>query len=347
MKNVAMLYHGNNEELHPAHRGFAESIDADVLPVSDTSPHSTKSFYQECKAGYSIGDYDIVIAEGSRPLYTGLIHKLIHGSKLIYLCADHRLHQIWNSTVQVKSIYSLLKHVAGTYGKPVIRAIAQRGVDGIIAVSDFVTEYLRPIFDDRVPTRIVHPYIQEDVYNRLVPTEPDLSENVALTVGRDAHYKGVDLLVEAWPAVRAEHPDAELHIVGSGHSESFAETDGVEVHGFVEDIVDAYADASLYVQPSRVDPFPVTVLEALCAGLPAVVTESTGSRSEIREIDERLISPVSASGLSDCINWYFDLPVDSRQELSEVAKSRGTAFSPEAQKQRFHDEFHQLCEEIQ
>jgi glycosyltransferase involved in cell wall biosynthesis len=83
----------------------------------------------------------------------------------------------------------------------------------------------------------------------------------------------------------------------------------------------------------------VTVLEALCAGLPAVVTESTGSRSEVREISERLISSVSAGGLSNCINWFFDLPVNSRIELSEVAKSRGKAFSPQAQKKSFHDEF--------
>ncbi len=47
MSEITMLYYGNNEELHSAHRGFAESIDAVVLSILNISPHSVKSFYQE------------------------------------------------------------------------------------------------------------------------------------------------------------------------------------------------------------------------------------------------------------------------------------------------------------
>jgi len=327
-----MLYHGNSEELHPAHRGFAESIDADILSISETSPHSMKSFYQELSRGYSIGKYDTVIAEGSRPLYTGMIHKMIHGSNLIYLCADHRLYDLWNGSVEVDSAYSFFKHVLGTYGKPGVRAVAQHSVDGIIAVSEFVEDYLRPIFRDRVPTRIAHPYIQPDLYEQLGQATPELTRKVAVTVGRATRYKGVDLLVDAWPAVRDRHPNAELRIVGDGHPESYADTPGVRVLGFVDDIVDAYADAGLYVQPSRVDPFPVTVLEALRTGLPAVVTESTGDYTEITEIDDRLIAPTTVDGLSEAISWYFDRSQTEKQELSNAAKRRGKRFGPDERK---------------
>lgn len=342
MSNVAMLYHGNNEELHPAHRGFAESINADILSISNTSPHSVTSFYQEFSRGFHAGDYEVIIAEGSRPLYSGLSHKINHGSKLIYLCADHRLYELWNNTVEVDSVYNLFKYVAGTYGKSAVRTVAQHSIDGIIAVSDYVKKYLDPIFQERVPTQIAHPYIQSEIFDRLRENCPNLNEKKALTVGRATRYKGVDLLVEAWPYVREFHPDAELHIVGNGHPESLEDTLGVTVHGFVDDIVDVYANASLYVQPSRVDPFPVTVLEALRSGLPTLVTESTGNRSEVMEITDELIAPASPSELSAAVSWYFSLSQERKQKFSDSARNRGMQFGPNKRKKIFREKFQKL-----
>ncbi|MDB2282663.1 glycosyltransferase family 4 protein [Halorubrum ezzemoulense] len=341
-----MLYHGNNEDLHPAHRGFAEAINADLLSVSNTSPHSKKSFYQEFSRGYSIGDYNTVIAEGSRPLYTGVIHKMLHGSNLVYLCADHRLYDLWNTSVEVHSAYSLMKYALGTYGKPGVRSIAQHGVDGIVAISEFVKDYLYPIFQDHVPVTIAHPYIQPELYKKLGRVDPDLDQKTAVTVGRSTRYKGVDLLVDAWPSIREEHPEAELHIVGEGHPKSYADTAGVTVRGFVDDLVDVYENAGLYVQPSRIEPFGVAVLEGLRAGLPAVITESTGARSEVTELDEQLITPATPEGLSKGISWYFSRSQDEKEELSAKAKIHGGQFGPEAKKQVFREKFRELQKKI-
>ena len=341
-----MLYHGNNEELHPAHRGFAESIDADILSISSTSPHSVRSFYQELSRAYSIGEYDTIVAEGSRPLYAGLSHKMLYGSNLIYLCADHRLAELWNSSAEINSVYTLFKNLLGTYGKPLVRIISQQGIDGIIAVSDFVAEYLRPITEDKIPLRVAHPYIQPQLYEQLGQIQPDVDRKIALTVGRSTLYKGVDILVDAWADVRQQHPDVELHIVGKNHPKSFADCTGVRVRGYVEDIVEVYGDTGLYIQPSRIDPFPVTVLEALRAGLPAVVTESTGSKSEIEQLDENLITPATPAGLSEAIDWYFSLPSNEKQALSNTAKARGEQFGPQTRKRIFREQFQELMADI-
>ena len=341
-----MIYHGHNESLHPAHRGFANSIDADVISVSNTPPDSIKSFYQEFSRGYSIGTYDTVIAEGSRPLYTGIIHKIIYNSNLVYLCADHRLHDLWNSSIEVNSAYSLFKHILGTHGKPGVRAIAQHGIDGIIAVSDFVKDYLRPIFQNRVPINIAHPYIQPKLYEQLGQTDPNLDQKIAVTVGRSTHYKGIDLLVDAWPAIRKTHPEAELHIIGKGHPKSYADTAGVTVRGFVQNLVDVYKNAGLYIQPSRIEPFGVAALEGLRAGLPTVVTESTGVRSEITELDDQLITPVTSDGLSKTVSWYFKCSRNKKKELSKKARACGRRFGPKYKKQEFRKQFQELEREI-
>lgn len=347
MENLAMLYHGNSEDLHPAHRGFAESIEADILSVSEVSPHSAKSFYQEFKRGHSIGKYDTIIAEGSRTLYSGFIHKMRYNSNLVYLCADHRLHNLWNNSIEVNSLYSLSKNLIGTYGKPVVRAIAQHGIDGIIAISEFVQDYLHPIFQNHVPISIAHPYIQPGLYERLARLDPDLNKNIVVTVGRPTWYKGVDLLVDAWSKVRENHPKAELHIVGKSHPESYSDTKGVTVRGFVEDLTSVYESASLYVQPSRIEPFGVAVLEALRAGLPAVVTNTTGARSEIAELDDRLITSATSNELAEAVDWYFDTSRKKRNKLSDVAKYRGKQFGPCERKRIFQEKFENLLKMIE
>ena len=357
MSDVAMLYHGNS--FHPAHRGFAESIDADIISVVEFAPESEKSPYEEFKSqssvgsfleefknGYSIGEYDIIISEGSRPLYTGLVHKLFYNSKLIYLCADHRLREIWQNSVNIDSIYTLFKYLLGKYGKGAMRTIAQQGIDGVIAVSEFVEDYLRPIFQDRVPSKIVHPYIQPDLFDSLGKTTPNIGQNVAVTVGRNRKYKGIDTLVEAWPDIRKRHPSAKLNIVGKDHPKSYEDTPGVSVLGFVEEIKDAYASAGLYIQPSRADPFPVTVLEALRAGLPAVVTESTGNYTEISELNDQLIVPTTTEGITEAVNWYFELSRTEKEKLSNSARIRGKRFGPKEGKKIFRQGYNELLKQI-
>lgn len=341
-----MIYHGNNEELHPAHRGFAESINADILSISETSPHSIQSFCQELYRGYSIGEYDTIIAEGSRPLYAGLVHKMRYGSNLVYLCADHRLYELWNNSIEVESRYEFFKYILGSYGKPIVRTIAQAGIDGVIAVSDFVKEYLYPIFGDTIPIRIAHPYIQSDLYDQLRNITPNPDLKTAITIGRATRYKGVDLLVDSWPIVRKQYPNAELQIVGQGHPESYEDTDGVTVRGFVEDIAEVYSNAGLYIQPSRIDPFPVTVLESLQAGVPAVVTESTGSRSVIKDLDENLVSTADPDGLANKIQWYFGNSAEKKEELSRAAREKGEAFDEGTRKKLFEQTFHNLREDM-
>lgn len=357
MSNVAMLHHGN--DFHPAHRGFAESIDADIISVAEFAPQSKKSmygkfkswssigpFFEEFKNGCLIDGYDIIISEGSRPLYSAFIHKLFHDSKVIYLCADHRLREIWQNSVDIESVYTFFKYLLGRYGKEPMRTVAQKGIDGIIAVSEFVIEYLRPIFQNRVASQVVHPYVQPDLFEWLGETAPNLDQKTVVTVGRNRKYKGIDILVDAWPKVRKQHPNAKLNIVGKGHPESYENTPGVNVLGFVEDIKDVYASAGLYVQPSRADPFPVTVLEALRAGLPTVVTESTGNYTEVAKLDDQLIAPTTSDGISKAVNWYLERSQKEKSELSSAARIFGEQFGPKQGKERFRQGYKELIKQI-
>jgi glycosyltransferase involved in cell wall biosynthesis len=67
----------------------------------------------------------------------------------------------------------------------------------------------------REKTRLGPPGVDIDEFRPSVPREPDL---VAF-VGKLIVSKGVDLLIAAWPLIRAAHPGARLRIVGYGEYE--------------------------------------------------------------------------------------------------------------------------------
>jgi glycosyltransferase involved in cell wall biosynthesis len=167
-----------------------------------------------------------------------------------------------------------------------------------------------------------------------------------VTVARPWHYKGVDMLVDAWPAVRAAVPDAELHVVGRGHPDAYAETPGVRVRGYVDRLADAFSPASLFVQPSRVDAFPVSTLEAMRAGVPPLVTRTTGTRSEAREIDEALVVETSVDGLRDGIRRYFGRDADERRAFARRARERGARFDAESRTAAFREAFRDVLKAL-
>jgi phosphatidylinositol alpha-1,6-mannosyltransferase len=93
-------------------------------------------------------------------------------------------------------------------------------------------------------------------------------------------YKGHDELLEAWPAVVARVPDAQLVFVGSGDDadrlSAKAATLGVgsavTLTGFVstERLRALYTRAAMFAMPSRGEGFGLVYLEAMSYGLPCI-----------------------------------------------------------------------------
>jgi len=344
--NVAMLHLG--DDVHPAHRGFAEAINADFVSCvrHASSPHHPLAFAEEFWNGTRISDYDLFVTEGARPLYAGLINKFVHGTKLVYLCAEHRLYEILEGEVEIQSLYTALKSIIGTYGTPAVKTIFRRGIDGVMAVSDLMAGYVREIVGPSTPIRVAHPFIKNEFYDDLEPIEYSPDSNVVTTVARPARYKGIDLLIDAWESVRETHPDAELQIIGDGHPSTYDSVPGVSVRGYVEDLATAYAESGLYIQPSRIDAFPVASLEAMCAGIPTLVTSGTGTKSVVSDIEDQLVADMNPSAIADRISWFLDQDPGKRSTLSEEFYAVGRTFDPQTRKRFFATEFENLVADI-
>lgn len=342
--DVAMIYRG--ECPHPAHRGFMNKINADLLSLDRYSLNRMglgHSIPEEIVNGALLPNYDIYIVEGTRALYGALTNQLISDSTLIYLAGDQALYKLLNPSYQHTS---KLNSLISDFGMDLLRYTFNKYIDGIIAVSEFSLRYTTEIITGK-PSAVANPYIQSDLFDELGDVTPTLTNNTAITVGSFAKYKGQDLLVEAWPSVRDEHPNAQLKLVGTGYPQSLEETSGVEILGYVDDLPGTLASASLYVQPSRMDNFPVSVLEALRAGLPAVVTEATGNKTLIEQINENMIVEPTANALATSINQCFSRPTSEREKLSVDARTEGNTFDSRSRKEAFRTAFYSVVDGLQ
>jgi glycosyltransferase involved in cell wall biosynthesis len=123
--------------------------------------------------------------------------------------------------------------------------------------------------------------------------------------------KGVDLLLQAMPAVWEEMADAELHIIGHGEMAAslrdFAllidpESKRIFFHGALRNPTEQIAGFDMFVLASRSDNLPVVLLETMFAGIPIIATEVGGIPDLIMAAKCGLvISPESVSAISEGI----------------------------------------------
>jgi L-malate glycosyltransferase len=118
-------------------------------------------------------------------------------------------------------------------------------------------------------------------------------------------YYSVDVVVRAFTEVQKVFSDARLDLVGGGTLEADIRSlvremnlTGVNFQGVAarSEIGRFYDDADIFINASRLDNMPVSILEAFAAGLPVVSTEPEGMRYVVEHERTGLLSPPGDAG---------------------------------------------------
>jgi UDP-glucose:(heptosyl)LPS alpha-1,3-glucosyltransferase len=115
-------------------------------------------------------------------------------------------------------------------------------------------------------------------------------EQLFLFLASGFRRKGLDLLLEAFPAVLQSCAKARLVVVGRDSAQPDYEAQArrlgiaqaVRFLGPRRDAEACYGAADVYVLPTRYDGFGLTVLDAMASGLPVVTTDTCGAAELIR-----------------------------------------------------------------
>jgi len=157
-----------------------------------------------------------------------------------------------------------LVDVLGEFG------LAARAIPNIVDESQFSFRVRRPLRPHLVCTRGFHPYYC------------------------------VDVVVRAFAEVQKTFPDARLDLVGGGPLEADirnlvrqTRVTGVNFKGVAahSEIGRFYDEADIFINASRLDNMPVSVLEAFASGMPVVSTEPEGMRYLVEQGRTGLLSP--------------------------------------------------------
>ena len=121
-------------------------------------------------------------------------------------------------------------------------------------------------------------------------------------VGRLARSKGFDTLIEAFK--QANLPQAKLVIFGNGRERRRLErlcTPAVALPGFRANVKDYYQAFDVFVCPSRREPLPYVLLEALDAGVPIVASNALGNVELLEEYPGDLFPAEDAGALASLL----------------------------------------------
>jgi glycosyltransferase involved in cell wall biosynthesis len=264
---------------------------------------------------------------GTRPSINLAVARLARRS-VYALGQEHQYLQLWQPSMQ--------QAVARSFGR----------FDAVTGLTKADADSYRAILPDGV--------LVTDLPNA-VPTvgfeRSDLTSRVVMAVGRLAHQKGFDILIDAFRIVADRHPDWSLHIYGTGRSRrALAEqirrlglTGSVVLKGFSSELPRDLAGGSIFAMSSRFEGFSLALVEAMAVGLPPVAFACPQGPIEIIQdgVDGVLVPPEDTLALATGICSLIENP-QRRAELGAAAHRSVDRYSTEAVDERWE----QLIEEL-
>lgn len=193
-------------------------------------------------------------------------------------------------------------------------------VDAVIAVSHAVAGVLKVqnIFDS---SRIVVIHNGIDL-TRFFPNSSSRDSNSFRVgmVGHLAPIKGQDEFIRAARIVTGERNDVTFIIAGedksrSGENRQHLErlirdlglNERVQLIGWVDDVPSLLSTLDLLISPSRSEPFGLSIIEGMAAGVPVIATSSEGAREILEDgVTGQLLSSGNPEELARAIVGLLD-----------------------------------------
>lgn len=153
-------------------------------------------------------------------------------------------------------------------------------------------------------------------------SDVDKNSRQVAFLGRDEPRKGLEILLEAWPAVVEAVPDVELVVMGAER-----DVPGIEWLGWVDDVTKAEVlnGSAIYVAPNTGgESFGIVLVEAMAAGA-AVVASNLDAFSDVGGHAAQYFENGDAVALSEEIVMLLEHE-DIRTGLAEAGRARAAEF---------------------
>lgn len=210
--------------------------------------------------------------------------------------------------------------------------------DAFVAVSQYVKKHTEKYLSyHNKPIAYLSNPIDTDLFR---PIEKRESENKIVFVGTVCEKKGIRQLIQAFPMVKKEFPDATLEIYGrdwffpdgSSYMQMLKEKEIIQLgelagdihfHGVISyaAIPPVYAAASVCVFPSHMETQGLVAQEAMAMEKAVVFTQLGPGPEIIMDYETGLLcDPHNPSAIAEKIIWIFDNKSKAQQLALEARK---------------------------
>jgi glycosyltransferase involved in cell wall biosynthesis len=248
----------------------------------------------------------------------------------------------YRTPARLYTVHNLAEKDLGLRTAPIVRALAFRyrfGKVVPVAIAEEVRASIQrlygypdpPLIPNGIPTDEYAPDPDKRAQWRQAHSiEPHAT--VLTHIGRFAVQKNHRLLIEAFAQVRSNAP-LYLLLVGGGELENTVREQvaqlGLENRvcflGIRSDVADILRASDVFVLSSRWEGNPMSVMEAMAAGLPVVSTAVGGVPELVREGETGLLVPSEDTGaLAQAIQALVDNPA-RRQAMGAAARQHAVA----------------------
>ncbi len=335
---------------HRAEPALAVPSHVRVVPLVDRRAHTTDPRAQRASALYPVEEKlhgqhselsDAMVADHLAQRAPDVVVGTRAGLNIL-LC---RLGRVDSAIVgQEHLTYSM-------YAPRLLTAMARdyRRLDALTPVTDADAESYR--------TRMRLPGVRVTAIPNCVPQPPLCSEgpdrHTILAAGRVTGMKGYDLLLDAFHQVCGDHPDWTLRIFGRGqgvqsrkrqitalglHDRAFM----MGPHPRIEEI---WPLGSFCAVTSRDEPFGMSIVEAMRAGLPVVATDCPHGPAEIINdgTDGLLVPSCDTTAIANGLDRMMGDDT-LRATMAAAALTASQRYSPEAVARRHEILFQELAQ---
>jgi glycosyltransferase involved in cell wall biosynthesis len=263
------------------YEGYREHIDIDES--SDSFKHSFSGTY-----GINLLDEVNRYAEVASQLCRRLEFDIIHVHDWMTMPAGIA-GKVSSGKPLIVHVHSTEYDRSGENINPVVFEIEKEGLqaaDFIFAVSQWTKDILTTRYGIQGnKVQVLHNGIiqKKTIVNSEVPS---LGSHIVTFLGRITYQKGPLYFVRAAQLVLEKFPDAHFIVAGSGDMFPLVieKVAGMKLSsrfhftGFLksESVDKIWAISSVYVMPSVSEPFGITTLEAIQAGVPVIVSNQSG-----------------------------------------------------------------------
>jgi L-malate glycosyltransferase len=223
-----------------------------------------------------------------------------------------------------------------------IHKLTLRRTSRVIAVSQAVADSLnsQTIF---APDKITLIYNGIDFrrFESLRKRDSEKKKRRVGTIGHLAPIKGPDDFIRTAARIFEQRADVEFVIAGADKSSrgenrtnlekliaELGVNDQIKLPGWIEDIPELLATFDLFVSPARAEPFGLSIVEAMAAGVPVIATASEGAREIIQDRETGRLVPIGDThALAEAIRDLLDNPAERERLAQNAQRDARTRFS--------------------